>query len=444
MNAADTAGDSPAPPSPFFSMQEQPEGEQEVKPSVPTDPRPNPSEEPPFESFTESSKWEMPPNLEGEMTASTPLLLRLSDFPEPEHIGPVMAIMNDNGGFDQFASPIVIMTMREPRNEVKRRLILAALKVEGAESMLQTYIEAINICLGPRKLTSEGNVLGSSDQPIPVQTFVQRVCEILLRSEGGLLSAVHAAKCLDPKIWIKTTNESRWAGSILFQILQLSQSGRFPTIRKVIHIQAKSTKRYGKEAPGSPQRFLEIWEAYKPAAHLLAARHYWEEVDKTGVLLHLFFSQNLLKGFLTVAELFRRFGTQYKPSGSDEPLLPPADTWRCPDDVQFLDPPIPFLPLSEEIAKLYDDAQEDIRERKKKHDDEVRAAKKKLQEKVKSGINKIDRHTTRNLHLFQEAVNEIWEQMLAEALQTSSPHPVQRAAKELKNKREQELTRIKR
>lgn len=31
MNAADTSGVSPAPPSPFFYMQEQPEGEQEVK-----------------------------------------------------------------------------------------------------------------------------------------------------------------------------------------------------------------------------------------------------------------------------------------------------------------------------------------------------------------------------------------------------------------------------
>jgi hypothetical protein len=76
-----------------------------------------------------------------------------------------------------------------------------------------------------------------------------------------------------------------------------------------------------------------------------------------------FFTPPLLPCFLALAEVFRRFGADYNPPGSQTPFLDPAATWRCPDNLQLPGFPLEVPLLSEEIAKLYDDAQEGNRQR---------------------------------------------------------------------------------
>ena len=122
------------------------------------------------------------------MTQSSPILLRLTDFTEPERTGLVLPINNDNGDLDPFASLIIRLIMSEPRNEVKRKLMSARLKAGKGEEVLQRLLDTFNNGPGPRALVSEGKVLAMrpTNEPFQAQQFINPVLEILLRSKVDL------------------------------------------------------------------------------------------------------------------------------------------------------------------------------------------------------------------------------------------------------------------
>jgi hypothetical protein len=323
-----------------------------VEKSAPEPPHHSSIENHAFESYADLSSFEFPLNTEEkEPRANTkqqplgqrqgPFTIRLSDFPELQSAGPILQITKGEEELDMFAVFTVLSTMINPEDETGRRLVAASLRFQYAEDFV-------------RRLTGNEDPAGNEDSDLFQQVLLE-VSNEWLKSYGGI-SVLNRSRSIEEN-WASIEqgiHKGLMVGLILCLALMMAKSGYPTSINRAISMIEQRLKelpnRGQKSGPLSEGRLIKLWKKYKPVAHLWAAYQIlhrdYEETDPAR-FLNLAFMSIELPELLAVAEICRRFGTQFKPLNTNKPLLDPAESWRCPKGLQLTDLAITIPPFSD-------------------------------------------------------------------------------------------------
>jgi hypothetical protein len=140
-----------------------------------------------------------------------------------------------------------------------------------------------------------------------------------------------------------STGKGVVAGDVLRFLAQMHYAGQQePSVRKAVYLVkdylSDAVDSFGNKGATSEISIRKCWETYKPVAH------YWAAFRACSLSPHNDFpklSETLfgdeLNKFLAIAEFFRRFAENFKPSRIklQEPLLPIDDLWRIPENYKL-------------------------------------------------------------------------------------------------------------
>jgi hypothetical protein len=239
-------------------------------------------------------------------------------------------VTNGNGMLSPFAGINVLAVMIYPRDADARNELLATVKTADISETLTSRLQGTM----PKRSLQQLLALLVAEQ---------------IEDEGGIeiLSRTRGLDAVQNEM-LHRVNRGQIAGAVLLKIARLAL-GRppFASVKKAAFLLEQELGGWQEQheiaVPTSSRRIQEMWEEYKPAAHLWAAMWLWER----GVETVPFYTTETLLTFLAQAEILRQFGLLSYPHGRTRPFLDLHEVWKLPPDLFLPETQIEMAPLTE-------------------------------------------------------------------------------------------------